>query len=119
MISIVIINKDEMAVDDTLSDVVRQAKDFGEPAEVIVVDASDGRLDAVRLRHEAAVRWIDFTPPPGVGVSIPHQRNVGVRAAQGEIIVFTDAGCRPHPTFGSAIMIEKAFRPRKAMARGA
>ena len=44
MISIVIINKDEMAVDDTLSDVVRQAKDFGEPAEVIVVDAPpDGR----------------------------------------------------------------------------
>ena len=28
-------------------------------------------------------------------VSIPHQRNAGVRAAYGEIIVFTDAGCRP------------------------
>ena len=95
MMSIVIINKDETAVDDTLSEVVGQAKDFGEPVEVVVVDASDGRLDSVRLRHEAAVRWIDYAPPPGVQVSIPHQRNAGVRAAHGDIIVFTDAGCRP------------------------
>ena len=30
-------------------------------------------------------------------VSIPHQRNAGVRAARGDIIVFTDAGCQPEP----------------------
>lgn len=95
MISIVIISKDEESLDDTLFDVTRQAKDFGEPTEVVVVDASGGRLEAIRLSHEAAVRWIDFTPPPGVRVSIPHQRNAGVRAARGEIIVFTDAGCQP------------------------
>jgi GT2 family glycosyltransferase len=32
-----------------------------------------------------------------VTVSIPHQRNAGVREARGDIIVYTDAGCRPEP----------------------
>jgi len=40
---------------------------------------------------------VQFDQPPGVTVSIPHQRNAGVRAAEGEIIVFLDAGCRPSP----------------------
>lgn len=95
MISIVIISKDEESLDDTLTDVTHQADRLAEPSEIIVVDASSGRLDQIRLRHEARVRWIQFAQPPGVRVSIPHQRNVGVRAAHGEIIVFTDAGCRP------------------------
>jgi glycosyltransferase involved in cell wall biosynthesis len=62
--------------------------------EVIVVDASAGRLQDIADAH-ADVRWIDYTPPPGVRVSIPQQRNVGLRAARGEIVVFTDAGCVP------------------------
>lgn len=95
MISIVIISKDEVSLGDTATDVVRQAKDLGEPTEIVIVDASDGRLDHIRQHHEANVRWVQFAQPPGVKVSIPHQRNVGVRAAHGEIIVFTDAGCRP------------------------
>jgi GT2 family glycosyltransferase len=95
MISIVIISKDEESLDDTATDLVRQAKDLGEPTEIVIIDASDGRLDYIRHRHEANVRWVQFAQPPGVEVSIPHQRNAGVRAAHGEIIVFTDAGCRP------------------------
>jgi len=95
MISVVIISKDEVGLDETLADVVSQAKDLSEPSEVVVVDASAGRLDHIRLRHEAEVRWIDFKQPPGVRVSIPHQRNAGVQAALGEIIAFTDAGCLP------------------------
>ena len=97
MISIVIISKDEASLDDTLTDVIHQAKDLPEPSEVVVTDASDGRLDHIRLRHETEVRWVQFEQPPGVRVSIPHQRNAGVTAARGGIIVFTDAGCRPEP----------------------
>jgi glycosyltransferase involved in cell wall biosynthesis len=97
VISIVIISKDEASLDDTLTDVIYQAEDLGEASEIIVVDASRGRLDRIRLRHATEVRWVQFEPPPGVRVSIPHQRNAGVRAAHGEIIVFTDAGCRPEP----------------------
>jgi GT2 family glycosyltransferase len=95
VISIVIISKDEAGVDDTIAEVLGQARSLDEPAEIVVVDASDGRLRHIRLRHEAEVRWVPYEQPAGVRVSIPHQRNVGVRAARGEIVVFTDAGCRP------------------------
>jgi glycosyltransferase involved in cell wall biosynthesis len=99
VISIVIISKDEESLDDTLTDVIEQANDLEESSEIVVVDASDGRLDHIRMRHETEVRWLQFEQPPGVLVSIPHQRNTGVRAAHGEIIVFTDAGCRPEPVW--------------------
>lgn len=95
MISIIVISKDEPALGNTLADVISQAHDLEESSEIVVVDASDGRLDDIRLRHETEVRWIQFQSPPGIGVSIPHQRNAGVRTAYGEIIAFTDAGCRP------------------------
>ncbi len=95
MISIVIISKDEPSLDETISDVVYQTKEIEQPSEIVIVDASDGRLDHIRLRYEAHVCWVEFKQPPGVRVSIPHQRNAGVAAAHGGIIVFTDAGCRP------------------------
>lgn len=95
MISIIIISKDEAGLDETVADVILQMKTFKESTELIVVDASDGRLDHIRRRYDAEVRWMEFTRPAGVRVTIPHQRNAGVRAALGEIIVFTDAGCRP------------------------
>lgn len=97
MISIVIICKDEPSLEGTVLDVISQAKCLEESSEVVIVDASDGRLDHIRLRYETEVRWVQFKQPPGVRVSIPHQRNAGVQAARGEIIVFTDAGCRPEP----------------------
>jgi hypothetical protein len=90
VISIVVISKDEPSLADTLAGIEAQGAD----CEVIVVDASRGRLAHVRAAHPR-VRWIDYAPPAGVRVSIPHQRNVGVRAAGGDVIVFTDAGCRP------------------------
>jgi glycosyltransferase involved in cell wall biosynthesis len=95
MISVVIISKDEAELDETLGDVDVEVSSLAESAEIVVVDASSGRLDYIRQRHEAAVRWLDFRQPPGVRVSIPHQRNVGVSAAGGDIIVFIDAACRP------------------------
>jgi glycosyltransferase involved in cell wall biosynthesis len=95
MISVVIISKDEAELDETLGDVEVEVSSLAESAEIVVVDASSGRLDYIRQRHESAVRWLDFQQPPGVRVSIPHQRNVGVRAADGDIIVFIDAACRP------------------------
>ena len=95
MISIVVISKDEESLDDTLTELAVQARALNGQSEILVVDASEGRLDHIRQRHQAEVRWVQFQRPPGVRVSIPHQRNAGVRAAHGEIIVFTDAGCWP------------------------
>jgi GT2 family glycosyltransferase len=97
VISVVIISKDEPDLDVTLAGVTAQLDLLTEPGEIVVVDASSGRLDEIRRRHQDTVRWLDFQPTPGVRVSIPHQRNVGVREAKGDIIVFTDAACRPQP----------------------
>lgn len=95
MISVVVISKDEEGLDDTLAALAKQVDGLNEPAEIVVVDASAGRLDHIRRRHQETVRWLDFQPIPDVRVTIPHQRNVGVREALGEVIVFTDAGCLP------------------------
>lgn len=94
MISIVVISKDEPALDQTLCGVAEAAAEVEARHEIVVVDASGDRLDWVRERHPS-VRWIEYSPPPGVAVSIPHQRNTGVAAARGDVIVFTDAGCVP------------------------
>ena len=95
MISVVVISKDEEGLDDTLASLAKQLDGLDEPAEIVVVDASAGRLDHIKQHHSDTVRWLDFQPRPDVRVTIPHQRNTGVRAAQGEIIAFTDAGCLP------------------------
>jgi GT2 family glycosyltransferase len=95
VISIVIVSKDEPALDTTLAAVTSQVAVVDEECEIVVVDASDGRLDRIRRAHEQQVRWLRFDRPRGLGVSIPHQRNAGVRAAAGDIIVFTDSGCVP------------------------
>lgn len=96
MVSVVIISKDEPALDLTLADVEQQAGDEPGTAEIVVVDASRGRLDDVRRRHPA-VHWLDYEPPAEIRITIPHQRNRGVAAARGDTIVFIDAGCRPQP----------------------
>jgi GT2 family glycosyltransferase len=90
--SVVIVNKDERLLGDTLDalkPLVGQTVD-----EVIVVDASSGALEDIRLSHEWA-RWIDYQQPAGVNVTIAHQRNIGVRSAIGDIVVFIDSGCLP------------------------
>ena len=48
MISIVIISKDEPGIDDTLADIATQAQALEEQSEIVVIDASEGRLDHIR-----------------------------------------------------------------------
>jgi glycosyltransferase involved in cell wall biosynthesis len=100
--SIVVICKDEPSVLGTLEGLAEEAvaatQGLLERAEIVVVDASSADLSeqvSERARAAAPVRWIRFRPPAGVRTSIPHQRNAGIRAAKGDIIVFTDCGCTP------------------------
>jgi len=90
--SVVIVNKDDRLLSDTLQALESFVGSL--ICEVLVVDASNGALDDIRLSHPWA-RWIDYTQPTGVRTTIAHQRNVGVRSAEGDVIVFTDSGCLP------------------------
>lgn len=90
--SLVVVSKDERLLGETL----QALKPFVGHVltEVLVVDASNGALDDIRTSHEWA-RWIDYVQPPGLRTTIAQQRNIGVRNAEGDIIVFTDSGCLP------------------------
>ncbi len=90
--SIVIISKDEPLLADTLATLHDRSENRVD--EVIVVDSSSGRLDAIRTAHPW-VEWIDFVQPTGVRVTIAHQRNEGVLHSRGDIVVFIDCGCIP------------------------
>ena len=48
VISVVVISKDEASLDETLTDVAAQAAALDQPSELVVVDASRGRLDHIR-----------------------------------------------------------------------
>lgn len=132
MISVVVISKDEPALGETLTALRDQVARQAERCEILVVDASAGRLDGIRRAHAPAVRWIQFQRPAGAGVTIPHQRNAGVRAADGDIVVFTDSGCYPdrdwlarltaplrageHVTAGPALAVAEDFDPYSGAA---
>lgn len=103
LVSFVIISKDEPALDVTLTALEDEVATLAWEAEVLVVDASEGRLGSIRTSHPS-VRWLDFAAPSGVSVSIPHQRNAGVDAARGDVIVFTDCGCIPEPSWARRLL---------------
>ena len=102
-VSVVIISKKEQGLSETLNSI--EASPIGESCEVVVVDASQGSLSAIRDAHPR-IRWIDFPPIPNRSVTIPHQRNMGVASAKGEIIAYTDAGCVPE-----AEWLERLIQP--------
>jgi glycosyltransferase involved in cell wall biosynthesis len=102
-VSILIINKDDRGLADTLAALTELAEVNAGEAEVLVVDASQGRLDDIRDRYAASVRWIPYDPIPGRS-SIPQQRNVAVAESAGEIIVFTDASCVPEHEWLSRLL---------------
>ncbi len=91
-VSLVIVSKDEPALADTLDAVEELTR--GLLDEVVVVDASQRRLDRIRLARPW-VTWQDYEQPNGVRVTIAHQRNIGVANSVGDVVVFTDSGCIP------------------------
>lgn len=92
MLSIIIIVKNDRGIDDTLVNI--ESQNISEEYEVIVVDASLGKLDDIKKKHKNT-RWIDFVNDTNKKITIPEQRNLGIKSAHGNIIVFIDAGCIP------------------------
>jgi Glycosyltransferase like family 2 len=102
-ISIVIVNRDDPGLADTLAALTCLAPAVAWTVETIVVDASNGRLEHVRSRFPH-VRWFPFDPAPTGKPTIPEQRNVGVAESRGTVIVFIDAGCIPEPGWLPALV---------------
>lgn len=103
--SIVIIVKKDRGIDQTLSELDQLDIPNGITLETIVVDASHGTLDDIKLRHPNVV-WIDFKPSnPNKKYTIPEQRNVGINKAGGDIIVFIDANCIPKRTWLKELLL--------------
>jgi beta-1,4-mannosyltransferase len=91
-ISVLIIVKDEPEIEKTLELLHDQCKNAN--AECIVVDASEHRLDSIKVKYPW-VNWIDYNQPASKIITIPHQRNIAVAAANSSILLFCDAGGTP------------------------
>lgn len=92
MISIITIVKNDRGIENTLEKLVTIPKP--DTSEIIVVDASGGKLDDIKNRYPS-VNWINYFSPTGKKITIPEQRNTGVKTAKGNIIVFIDSSCIP------------------------
>ncbi|HEY5668175.1 MAG TPA: glycosyltransferase [Candidatus Saccharimonadales bacterium] len=93
-VSIVVIDKSELGIADTLDSFKKLKTSF--TYEVVVVDASGGLFDAIAAAHPEA-RWVPFVSKTKKRFTIPEQRNAGVTEAKADIIAFTDANCIAQP----------------------
>jgi GT2 family glycosyltransferase len=114
-VSFVVINKDDRGIAATL-DALRDAAAGTElDAETVVVDASEGRLDDIRDAFPE-VQWTAFAPRPGKP-TIPEQRNAGVTASRGDVVVFIDASCAPQSRWLERL-VAPILRDGEALAAG-
>lgn len=92
-ISIIIIVKTDKGVDNTLESLFQIHKP--DNTEVVVVSSAEDSIDDIRSKHAHAVKWYEYTNPKKKKITIPEQRNLGIKKANGDIIVFIDANCIP------------------------
>jgi len=92
-ISVIIVNKNDRGIDDTLTALLNIKTP--KPFEIIVVDASDRKLDDIKKKFDTRINWFRFKQLNSKKRTIPDQRNYGLKRSNGDIIVFIDANCVP------------------------
>ena len=92
MISIIIIVKNDRGIENTLKKLLKIPKP--EETEILVIDVSEGNLDDIKNIF-LSVRWIYYHNKKKKEITLPEQRNLGLKKAQGDIIAFIDADCLP------------------------
>jgi len=100
--SIVIPNLDSQLVDQTLAALQCQSLDR-DSIEILVV----GRDAPGLVPRDGAVRFIESEQPLGAGAA----RNLGVQAARGQKILFTDADCRPSTEWAELLVAALGHSP--------
>jgi GT2 family glycosyltransferase len=89
-VSIVIPVKGHAVVNELLDALL--AIDKPADTETLVIDAMPGSLEDIRRLHPE-VKWLYHRSKKKY--TIPEQRNIGMREANGDIVVFIDADCTP------------------------
>ncbi len=92
MISIIIIVKNDRRIENTLKKLFKIPKP--EETEILVIDVSEGYLDDIKNIFPS-VRWIYYHNKKNKEITLPEQRNLGLKKAKGDIIAFIDADCIP------------------------
>ena len=92
MISIIIIVKNDRNIQYTLSKLVEIKSP--KKREIIVIDSSADNLSDLKSLFKN-VKWITYASKISKKITIPEQRNLGLKEAKGNIIVFIDANCVP------------------------
>jgi GT2 family glycosyltransferase len=95
-VSIIVVNKDDPQIADTLER-LSQINQTSKP-EIVVVDASAGKFEAIKRSYPEVI-WVDYQHERRKPRSIAEQRNLGVRLAHGDVVVFLDASCVPTSTW--------------------
>jgi glycosyltransferase involved in cell wall biosynthesis len=114
-ISVVItVLNEAKAVAGLLEALAQQTRDAD---EIILVDGGSTD-DTVAIAHEYKVMLPALTIQQSPGTNIAAGRNVGIRAARGDIIVTTDAGCFPKPQWLNAITAPFVLDPLIGLVSG-
>ncbi len=74
---------------------IRASDEVGRKAEIVVVEEADAPRD---------VPGVHYIHLPRMGRGFGHARNVGVREAQGEILLFIDDDCEAEHGWGEALL---------------
>lgn len=104
--SIVIIVKNDRGIATTLK-ALQPLVSRRKNVETLVIDASHpATLYDIKLDFPWA-NWVYFTNNTSKHITIPEQRNLGVKQATGDVIAFLDSDCEPSKTWFTTL--QKAF----------
>lgn len=113
-ISIIIINKNDTGIKDTIRSVSSLKTKYS--YEIIIIDASKGKFSDIKKAYPHII-WRDYKQKPN-RITIAQQRNIGIRTAHGSVLVFIDASCIPVSSIWLDTLVKPIFDEQEMIVRG-